>query len=148
MFEQDCVLVVIDMQVGFSTAEKVVNNVAQEVELAVKNNRPVVVIEFANYGNTYQRIMKFLEGYDKFAKYTKTWNNGGAQVVEALDELCIEPKKIAYVGINRSYCVYETVEQCIKDLPECEHVVIKDATWCIQPSYGLDELRRLAVEIV
>lgn len=83
----------------------------QELEIleAKKNRRPIIVLEYAGCGSSYEFIYDLLRHYPKFASKTKRDDDGSEEVLEAVSELGIrEPKIYRVCGVNTNYCVADT----------------------------------------
>lgn len=158
-------LAVIDMQDYFGNAQHCLDGVLDEVKHAIKNNMPVMVVEYwdrcyrdsarpRRLSKTNKPIRDLLHGY-KHKAYVKKYNDGGGYEIEKVAKkrnFTIE--NIRLVGVNRSYCVYQTADQ-IMDINMSNNngkkgrvEVVKGASWCSYPEGGLDSLKRIGCILV
>ncbi len=106
-------LVIVDMQPSFDAANcvKTITEVILEIEYARKTNEPIIVLEFEDYGETHEDIMKALEGYDNYKIVTKPDNDGSTEVIEAVNKFGLHHDNLTFhvCGVNFHACVSDTV---------------------------------------
>lgn len=123
------VLVVVDMQLGFcaSLNEATIDAVAGEIEKAKSAKLPIVILEYAKYPKTHERLLQMVDGYDKLAIETKPENDGSTELLEA----CIGNEYFQNVyricGVNTLACVQSTVLGIADRLEDSRVEVVKNA---------------------
>jgi len=109
-------LVVIDMQPYFPATKKALRPVISEVKRAMKHEVPILLVELHNgyddFGITHGSITRAVEGYPYVQLVHKAYNDGSAEVKEALDEQWGLGKETALevCGVNTEFCVKATVK--------------------------------------
>lgn len=136
------ILVVIDVQSGFQTAKRARAQVVKEVKRARKNKNPIVIVEYESWGDTFPSVAKAIDDYKKVVYVRKNQNDGGEKVLEAIEEKGWSTRAIRFCGVNRCYCVKQTVRTVVRKLPADTDIQIAiDATWCNHPDYGKEKLQ-------
>lgn len=143
-------LCIVDMQDFFNeTAGRCVEGVLKEVELAKARSAAIVVLEYGYYHNkkkvspTLKVIRDALKGYRKKRYVVKVNDDGGEELINTLEKNKWSTDKIRFTGVNRSFCVHDTVSHVHTirgDKTEIEIAI--DATWCEFPVKGRADLRR------
>lgn len=117
------------MQPGFraSLNEATIDCVAAEIRSARAANHPIVILEYAKYPATHERLLQLVEGYDKVAIETKREDDGSEELLEA----CIGNEYFQNVyrvcGVNTLQCVQRTVLGVADRLEDSRIDVVKDA---------------------
>lgn len=136
-------LIIIDMQYEFDTAEKVVDPVCDAVRQAKAEGRQIVVVEYKCWGHwpneqecacrTYTQITSLLEGYENLIFVTKEYDGGGREIKEAVIDF---PSIVDVCGVNIGACVRDTVEQLARLAPDSEFILLEKACngWDNEPS--------------
>jgi len=123
------ILVVIDMQPGFraSLNEATIDCVAGEIRAARAANLPIVILEYAKYPATHERLLQLVEGYENVAIETKREDDGSEELLEA----CIGNEYFQNVyrvcGVNTLQCVQSTVLGVADRLEDSRIEVVKSA---------------------
>jgi nicotinamidase-related amidase len=117
MMSDNKVLLVIDLQTGFCTANdptliKIVNI---EIEKAKKENIPIICLNYTGIGDVIQPIKCNLDGYKKLHIITKNRNDGGKEVLTLFNEIKFDSGEVTAIGVNTDACVRETVETLAKN---------------------------------
>lgn len=83
--------------------------IQREIRLAIHCNAAIIFLELDDCGDTIPGLKSLITNYNKTYFVTKPGNNGSTQVADSIanHNLC---SNVRVVGINTSYCVYETVE--------------------------------------
>lgn len=123
------VLVVVDMQAGFraSLREATIIAIESEIRRAIENKLPIVVLEYAKYPATHERLLQPLEGYDKFVIETKRDDDGSTEVIEACLFNGFSGEAFRVCGVNAHGCVKATVLGLTDKLDESKIDVVKAA---------------------
>jgi len=111
------------MQEEFNTTHGAVRGVVHEVMLARERKDHIIVVEYKDAGPTVPEVMKALKGYSRVHFCCKQTNNGAHDIVKLAKRFKIPLTKIRVVGVNLSYCVYETVHGFAKDFQEMVHKI-------------------------
>lgn len=133
-------LLVIDCQKDFYTSKVIMPEVLKWIRLAIYNSWPVVVLEFEGYGPTHSSIQNTLKHYALSTTVVKQQNGGGHEVDITLTTHQF-PRSIVAVGVNRGYCVHDTVSTLARYGNQVE--VVEKATWGHEPEWELERLREL-----
>ncbi len=144
------VLLIIDVQDYFKTSSKVIGETIRQVQLAKKQNLPIVVVEYVGCGETNNSVLRAIGDYDPKLVVRKTKDGGGKEVLEVCKKNNILPSKFRVVGVNRGYCVYETVNEIITKigLNKVDIEISEQGTWCDDPESSLDSLYDLGCHII
>jgi hypothetical protein len=101
MHDYSCLLLIIDMQTGFYTAEDpvTVSSVVEELQFAWAFGNPVVVVTFKGQGELVAGVKELVEQLDSQVSIffvEKTTDDGSALVAQALTEAGIaSPQRLA-----------------------------------------------------
>jgi nicotinamidase-related amidase len=127
------VLVVIDMQYGFDSAQdqKTVDQVLIAIDEAIQLELPIIILEInkERNGATLDCIVDAVEFYDNVHFVDKKKNNGAFEVERVLDKYEIPAKEYIVCGVNISACIKETV-QCFVNIFHRNIIVLKSACNC------------------
>jgi nicotinamidase-related amidase len=137
-------LCIVDMQTEFAKpAKKCLNEVCRQIKLAKRRNAGIIILEYKHCGPTLPEIKSLLKSYKRKTYKQKTMNGGGTEVLAAARRKGFPTNKIRFVGVNRSYCVYETVsEYNYKNRFQGTPEIAIAATWCsASPRSGRAKLR-------
>lgn len=141
-------LIVIDMQLEFSSSEAIVGPVCEAIIKAKANNEPIILVEYAcDYQQdkeqcraeecqcmTHTEILDLLDGYSNVVYVAKAHDDGGREIINAVE---VFPPIVDVCGVNTNACVRETVETLAKRVPETEFVLLLEA--CNSSWYGQAE---------
>ena len=101
--------------------------VEAEIRRAIENKQPIVVLEYAKYPATHERLLRLLEGYDKFVIETKRDDDGSTEVIEACLFNSYSGEAFRVCGVNALGCVKATVLGIADKLDESKIDVVKAA---------------------
>jgi len=136
-------LLIIDVQDEFETSQFVIDETIREIELAKKRNAIITSITYSGQGPANSRVLSALRTYPKTYHVTKDRDGGGERVVNTYAKHKNElPKRLRVVGVNRSYCVFDTVRQ-LSDAAFGVIEVSQKGTWCTSPYNGMERLKKL-----
>lgn len=136
-------LCIIDMQHEFEKpAKRCLDEVCRQIKLAKRRHAGIIVVEYENCGPTFSRIKALLKPYKRKTYKKKGYDGGGLEVLSAARRKGFSIDKIRFAGVNRSYCVSETIAEVIARHPGKIEIAI-DATWCRNPREGRNKLRRI-----
>lgn len=147
-------LCVVDMQYDFGTANKCLKEVVREIKRFKKKNLPIIVLEYMDWGgekysDTFEEITSLLEGYTNVEYVGKENDGGGDEFIEAGRRRRFPVCNIRMVGVNRAFCVYSTAKDLkLRYGKRCKIDVVKKATWCSNPIYGINKLNGLDINLV
>ena len=136
------VLVVIDMQTGFTSSghPKLIQEVISLINDFKRRHQPIFLVEFRYswYGKTHKSILDVLQGYKRLIRVYKYDNDGSIQVIKAWKRAGLSlDKEFLICGVNASYCVRETAEGILKELQDDVIVrLVRRATNCEDNSIG------------
>jgi nicotinamidase-related amidase len=140
-------LVIVDMQPAFNAAnrDRVVSNCFREILLAIKNDFPILFLEFDGYYNTHQKLMGAVKssGYANYYVRLKNEDDGSDQIRRVVFDHAL-PKNFRVCGVNTDCCVASTVKGLAARYPDSIIEVIADA--CGSDWYherGLAEIKKL-----
>jgi nicotinamidase-related amidase len=79
----------------------------------MKAKLPIFILEFTRFGETCPEVIQLVKGYGKAYLVPKTMNNGGVEVMEAVEKHKYRINNFIVCGVNISYCVAETIEELV-----------------------------------
>lgn len=135
-------LVVIDMQDSFGSSRhaNVIKACQREIKLAIRRKYAIIFLEFEHCGSTNSALTNLVQGYDKVYFKTKPDNDGSYEVNEVIKQYNLY-HNVRVVGVNTSYCVYDTVEGLRS---YCGSItVVADACNCEWHELGLQKIAEL-----
>ncbi len=114
-------LVVIDMQSAYSAYKRALNGVRLEIEQAIFERRPIVLVEFHSYAikypnkTTVKSIRNLLKDYD-YAYYTPKYEVDGSSQIHKCH---LKHRRYNFTGfdlcgVNTCHCVGDTAKGLIK----------------------------------
>lgn len=146
-------LCIIDMQDYFLGAinQKPTNNVAREIRQAIKDNAPIILVEYGGCGDTTRQLLDVIKRATKVYKVTKWSDDGSEEIIRCLHENILPEDHIKVAGINTDCCVYLTCYGLQRKRPLSTIEIIADAC---QSNYlpdghssGLNKLKTLGCTI-
>lgn len=104
-------LVVVDMQPAFRSSQNqaTIDRCNELIQQAIKDEAPIVFLEFEGYEQTDSRLLAAVEGYNHAHFKSKYENDGSFQVKETIELHQYPHETIRVCGVNTNYCVRETV---------------------------------------
>lgn len=140
-------LIVVDMQDEFETAKnpKTISACQREIKLAIRKNYGIIFLEIGPCGDTISELKDLVKGYDKAYFATKMANDGSVEAFNIIKRRNLY-HNTRIVGVNTSYCVYDTVKS-LMNYPG-KITVVSDACNCNSQQYGLNKLKRLKIKII
>lgn len=135
-------LVVIDMQKDFVSCNEpnVIRACQREIKLAIRRKTGIIFLEYEGYGHTIPELTNLTTNYDKTYFSSKATNSGSDEVFGIINTRNLY-QNVRVVGVNTSYCVYETVEGLKDGLGKI--TVVADACNCHSHRYGLNKIAEL-----
>lgn len=140
------VLIVVDMQVGFSAShgQVVRANVRREMLAAMAAGLPIILLECvtSHNGKTHEEFTDLLKGYDtlkhilleKDGTGLGAGSGGGKEVHDACQLLDFPTNHFRLVGVNSDICVMFTAIELDRLFRGARIAVIKDACASISPN--------------
>ena len=124
------VTVIVDLQLCFDSARYGYVNVAcrRLANKAIYNDELLVVLEYKGCGPSQPWLENLCNSNKNVIKVSKSDMGGGAEIISALEEKQIMPKKFIFGGIQTNYCVRETIEQIYAARPDIELELVRSAT--------------------
>jgi len=140
-------LVVVDMQDTFKFAKEpaVIKACQREIKLAIRRNYGIIFLEFEYCGNTISELKNLVNGYGKAYFAIKSRDDGSREAIELINQHNLY-HNIRIVGVNTSYCVYETVEGLTNYHGKI--TVVADACNCHSHMFGINKLASLKIKII
>jgi nicotinamidase-related amidase len=116
-------VLLIDMQYGFydrggvrdsAGLQTLVSNQTKLLKAAVKNNLPVIVLQYRNFGETDSRLMDVVENHEHEIIW-KSYDSGFVEdeLKRRLNQLGVETLLVA--GVNGCCCVHGTVVDALNE---------------------------------
>jgi len=133
-------LCIVDMQAKFTASKQCLDEVCHQVRLAKRRKAGIVILEFRGEGPTLSPIKNLLRSYKRKIYKKKAFDAGGDVLLKAAKVMNFPTNKVRFVGVNRSYCVYDTACEYQEESGGRIEVAI-EATWCRNPTQGLNKLR-------
>lgn len=140
-------LIVVDMQddFKFSRDPAVIKACQREISFAMSRKYGIIFLEFEHAGPTRPEIKSLVQGYDKAYFATKPDNDGSVEAISLIKQHKLY-HNTRVVGVNTSYCVYETVVGLTNYRGTI--TVVADACNCHNHTFGLSKLKRLKIKII
>lgn len=132
------------MQPQFEAMYDVLPQVLSEIERAKKDKIGIVVLQYDGNGDTTLTIRRALKDYRRKTYARKYNDDGSIEFVRAAIRKKFSIANVRVVGVNRGYCVRDTVA----GLMDCGKIntidVIVDATSGRSPEYEINSLDDIA----
>lgn len=153
-------LCIVDMQDYFETSKHCLKGVLDEVHHAIATETPIIIVEYwtgwrtpgKKLSKTNKPIRDLVKNYEHKTYVKKCSDGGGEQVFKAAKRKKFPVDNVRMVGVNRSFCVYETAVQLLyiqeQKKIKGEVSVVKGASWCSYPTHSLSKLRNGGVKVV
>lgn len=121
--------VIIDMQEDFSAAcrPEVICGVKKEIEIAILENAPIIIVEYIDCGKTRKEIIDLVDCLDLAVKVKKSGDCGTRVVLNAIKKNKFPSDHIRVCGVNTDWCVRETVNGLLRSLKETKIELVKSA---------------------
>lgn len=110
-------LVVVDMQMSFSSSYQCLHGVMEAIAYSKKNSEAILLLEYEEEGETNPNILYSLRDYPKYAIVEKSQDDGGFEAYASLCELNADLTDIKICGVNACYCVASTARTLARLLP-------------------------------
>jgi nicotinamidase-related amidase len=127
-------LVIVDMQPYFYTSNKPLSQVLSLIKTFKKHGKNILLLEFANCGDSYDEIYDAIGEYEHFDWAEKKFNAGGFELNDILlshNALC---NKFYFCGVNSYFCVKETAQEFARYLTNrkvnYQFYFVEEACWC------------------
>lgn len=122
------IFLAIDLQNGFidNVSPKVIKVAQEEVRRAMRYNYDILFLEYWGYGPTIKEIKGLTKNYDKRVTVKKWSDDGGINVLDAIQEHNLSGKKIRVSGIYTDLCVHDTIRTLSEYSPSSEIFIRKD----------------------
>lgn len=141
------VLCVIDMQPEFVATYTALPGVLCEIRKAMSNNEHIIIVEYQGAGLTHESILALIADYNKVLFVTKLWNDGAEEIIKEAKKHKISLRNMKVVGVNLSFCVYETVVGLSRRFRPPKIEVILSATYCSGGwEYAVDRFKKEATQ--
>lgn len=137
-------LCIVDMQPKFSASEHILAQVIWQIEQAKQNRHNIVILEYYGSDRTHSALRNVLKGYKRKVYVTKYDDDGSMEFAEAAHRNKFGISTVIVVGVNRGWCVRETVAGLMEHGKVHDILVVKDATWGNNPEAEMDQLEYLA----
>jgi nicotinamidase-related amidase len=95
-----------------STLKSVQRGCISEIKKAIKQNAPIVFVEYKSYGKTVEKLTQLVSktNYTNVYTITKMSNNGAREIDKLLREKRLPKNHLRVCGVNTDCCVLETVD--------------------------------------
>jgi len=122
-------LIVIDMQKHFDTSKnrKLRLNIKNLIKKSIEKKENIVFVEYEDLGRTIPYLTNLTKEYDKVHFITKEDDDGSYEIIEYFRDNKIPFNKVTICGINKSACVFATVEGLSKRRKRAKIIVDIDA---------------------
>ena len=105
----------------------------------------IVVLNYTGFGRLLPEINKAIGRYPKKTSITKKSDGGGWEFLRAAKKKGLPTKEVRVVGVNRGYCVHDTVCDLIDSFAVGKIHVVEKATWADYDQAGqLIKLKNLS----
>jgi len=140
-------LLVVDMQDTFKAANvlRVINACQREIRLAIKKKADIVFVEFEHCGHTLSDLTNITVDYNKHYYVTKPIDDGSYDIMKLVRKKDLH-RNFRIVGVNTSYCIYETALGLMNYSRNI--TVVADACNCHNHEFGINKLKELKIKII
>lgn len=132
-------LVIIDMQQYYFDKNEEIYNIVPVVSAlirhAIQNKWPIIFVEGREQDTTIEEITNIVDDYPHKTTVIKADWNGGAEVMECLNEHPSWPLNLLVCGIYGDYCVSATVNGLFVESDLVEIDVVTDAVYASGEGY-------------
>lgn len=135
-------LCIVDVQDYFESSAVRLKQILKEIHLAKRRHAGIVVLEFSGCGRSNDQVLRALQNYDRIRYKKKHSDCGSHEFIEIAKSAQFNLNKVRFCGVNRSYCVAETVAGFKGSSPNSDIEIAIDATWCYSPSSGRVRLKQ------
>ena len=121
-------LIIIDMQPYFDykgSVSAIIDACRREIQNAINENIPVVLVEWFGLGATDARLRELVENYHNLITVNKNDDDGSNEIVAELGKYNYSLFKVC--GVNTDACVKATVKGLIDLCPNLNVEVVLDA---------------------
>lgn len=123
-------LVLIDVQPQFyaATNKRTQKNCGSEIRKAIKNNVPIVFVEYITFGKTVPKLTKIVKesNYTNVYRLLKQECDGSPEISKLLKQKNLS-KHLRVGGVNTEQCVLETVAGLVKNNSDIKITVVNKA---------------------
>jgi len=134
------------MQPKFPASDHILQQVIWKVEEAKQNKWYIVVLEYDNYGRTNAALCNILRGYKRKVYVTKYEDDGSLEFASAARKNKFSLSTVVVMGVNRGWCVRDTVAGLLDHGKIKSILIAKDATWGNSPTNELASLEYLVAQ--
>jgi nicotinamidase-related amidase len=132
-------LLIIDMQKGFTATSYVAAEVATEVRKARRRREPIILVECnerpeVDWGPTVVEVKKALRGYDQQVLVTKRACDGSREVIAAIENTGFNHDIIRVCGVETNICIQKTVDGLAAHYKTSRIKLIARACGCLRPN--------------
>jgi len=136
------------MQPKFPSSDCILPQVIAEIERAKGNKYGIVILEYSGYGPTHTALRNILRGYKRKVYVSKFDDDGSLEFAAAAHRNKFGLSTVIVVGVNRGWCVKDTVRGLLDHGKVKSIQVVENATWGNNPSFELQSLKTLSGERV
>jgi hypothetical protein len=115
------ILCIIDMQILFPNAQKIVHEVCHQIRQAKLKNYPIILLEYIDNEHTHSEIEDELKNYPFVFRRTKNEDDGSYEIAWIIGENNLKGN-ILICGVNVSHCITSTVIGLIPKLKNPIHI--------------------------
>jgi nicotinamidase-related amidase len=122
-------LVVVDMQYSFENSMNATleNNCIREILKAVKDNAPIIFLEYDGMDDTLESLTECVKNYKNYYIEVKYDDDGSEEVEQIVLNNKLPKRKFKVCGVNTDCCVADTVFGLTEKFPTAKVEVIEDA---------------------
>jgi len=134
---------------GYFKASKqssVKKNVLKQIALAMKDNAPIVFVEYEGCGSTLPSLTNLPKNnsYNNIYKIKKTEDDGSDVIRSALRSNKLPRTYVRVCGVNTDCCIYETVNGLSGALPKTKIEVVENACGSSHDhNAGIDDMKKM-----
>ena len=127
------ILVLVDMQPIYNASHRVLDQVEQELSLALSEQWHIVALMWQGKGPIYGRLLKMMQrSSTRFVLRRKNNKDGSPEVLHALQSKGWQAERFRIVGVNTHQCVQATTIGLADKLPQIPVEVLTNA--CAGPT--------------
>lgn len=148
-------LIVIDMQLYFESArdERTQKECSKLIRKAIKDNAPIVLVEYSGCGKTAPTLAGLVAGYKNAHVVKKSNDDGGYEIVSYLRRKRLPRGTIKVCGVNTNCCVKQTIRGIKEEMRYREPTIQVVERACNSSSNwghreGIEDLELIGAEII
>jgi nicotinamidase-related amidase len=142
------ILIIIDMQEHFlnqncSEYYNLIFNIKNKINEFIHYQFPIIFVNIERMGPVVEDLSEVFNYYDHVYQVLKNKNDGSNEIKKLLKSLNIFPSEFTICGVNKSFCVKETIKGLRKFFPNSK---INEYATMDRVGYTIKQLKEIATK--